>query len=242
MKKIVLLSLALFSVAALRAEATGGLGAVRTLRTSECRVGPARRGGLHGQFHHRRLDSRRSRFLRTERVPRPRYQRADDRPDASPFPQRRDRPETAGRGHSGGHQRHRAEQRPDKTSKTSSATSSRCAIWPATTGSRWCFARCCPATASSWRPGNGSCRGGPTTQYDAGTLCRGAEDSPCGLPSGARQRQRRNVRKSSPQDGCHPVLSGYLRMEPLVVEGINRALGVQKTWYTNRIACKITDK
>lgn len=36
-------------------------------------------------------------IFRTERVPRPRYQRADDRPDASPFPQRRDRPETAGR-------------------------------------------------------------------------------------------------------------------------------------------------
>lgn len=33
---------------------------------------------------------------------------------------------------------------------------------------------------------NGACRGGPTTQYDAGTLCRGAEDSLCGLPSGAR--------------------------------------------------------
>ena len=40
------------------------------------------------------------------------------------------------------------------------------------------------------------------------------------------------------QDGCHPVLSGYLRMEPLVVEGINRALGVQKTWYTTVLPAK----
>ena len=40
------------------------------------------------------------------------------------------------------------------------------------------------------------------------------------------------------QDGCHPVLSGYLRMESLVVEGINRALGVQKTWYTTVLPAK----
>lgn len=40
------------------------------------------------------------------------------------------------------------------------------------------------------------------------------------------------------QDGGHPVLSGYLRMEPLVVEGINRALGVQKTWYTTVLPAK----
>ena len=40
------------------------------------------------------------------------------------------------------------------------------------------------------------------------------------------------------QDGCHPVLSGYLRMESLVVEGINRALGVQKTWYITVLPAK----
>lgn len=33
-------------------------------------------------------------------------------------------------------------------------------------------------------------------------------------------------------DGCHPTLYGYTRMEPLVVEGIDRALGVRKVRYT----------
>lgn len=34
------------------------------------------------------------------------------------------------------------------------------------------------------------------------------------------------------KDGCHPTFYGYTLMEPLVVEGIDRALGVRKAWYT----------
>lgn len=40
------------------------------------------------------------------------------------------------------------------------------------------------------------------------------------------------------EDGCHPTLYGYTQMEPLVVEGINQALGVQKIRYTTLFPAK----
>lgn len=37
------------------------------------------------------------------------------------------------------------------------------------------------------------------------------------------------------KDGCHPTLYGYMQMEPLVVEGINRALRTKKARYVTPV-------
>lgn len=40
------------------------------------------------------------------------------------------------------------------------------------------------------------------------------------------------------QDGCHPTFYGYTQMEPLVVEGIDQALGTRKPRYTSSYPTK----
>ena len=37
------------------------------------------------------------------------------------------------------------------------------------------------------------------------------------------------------RDGCHPTLYGYTLMEPMVVEGINKALRTKQARYTTPI-------
>ena len=190
MKKIVLLSLSVFAAfSALSCPATPRLGAVRALRTAECRPGrvnpskwsswaiPSRITGFGADPDF---------FARNGFVDRGISGQTTVR-DARAFPPRRHRPEPAGRGDPGGHQRHRAEQRRHQNSKTSSATSSRCAIWPASTGSSVVLCSVLPCDRFSWRPEmEPAGMRSRTTQYDAGTLRRGAEDPLCGLPSGAR--------------------------------------------------------
>ena len=41
-------------------------------------------------------------------------------------------------------------------------------------------------------------------------------------------------------DGCHPTLYGYTLMEPMVVEGINKALRMKQARYTTPDTQRIT--
>lgn len=112
-----------------------------------------------------------------------------------------------------------------------------CAIWPATNGIKVVLCSLLPCDRFSWRPEMDPAE--EVRRLNTMLERYAAEQK---IPYVDYHRALDNgsggMSEELSQDGCHPVLSGYLRMEPLVVEGINRALGVQKTWYTTVLPAK----